>query len=110
MSDQVSIRMNIDIPTLRYLENIQLRNEEVEHQIKVGVERALAEVCDGDNFANMVKDKVKDQILNLVSKSILGYEFQKQLQQSIQEKIGAKIESYTEVISEKLTTQLNNLK
>lgn len=106
MERSVEIRLELGINAQKFVQQVQLHHGMIEEQIAKGIELALNDICEGDNFIQSVRDATKNELANVVNKSVFSWETQGKIQKLISEKIGKKVEEYADSIAEKVTQSL----
>ena len=106
MKTEIGLRIELDVPAQRLLSAYKFYNEEVEKQIKDGVELAIKELSENESIARMVADEIKKKMNNSIVGYVLSYEVQNAIQKSIGETISNKIQEYADEVAEKIYKQL----
>lgn len=107
MGPLVNIRLDLGIDAQRFVQQVQLNNGNIEEQIAKGIELALNDLCEGDNFIESVRAATKTELANIVNKAVLSWDTQNKIQKLVAEKIGNKIEEYADTIATKVTSALD---
>jgi hypothetical protein len=108
MDNQTTIRVDLGIDARKFIQQVQLNNETIEDQVKQGLELAIKDISEGDNFIQAVRENTKKELLDIVSTKVLSWEVRGKLSKSIEEKIGKKIDEYADKIAESVTKNLEN--
>jgi hypothetical protein len=103
-----NIRLELGIDAQKFIQQVQLHYGSIEEQISKGIELALNDLCEGDNFIESVRNATKHELSAIVNKAVLSWETRNKIEKLIANKIEKKIEQYAEQIAEKVTSSLNN--
>ena len=106
MEPLATIRLELGINAQKFIQQVQLHHGTIEEQIGKGIELALNDLCEGDNFIESVRQATKEELAKIVNKSVFAYETQRVIEKLVAEKIGKKIEQYADTIAEKVTSSL----
>jgi hypothetical protein len=106
MENHTKISLELGINAQRFVQQVMINNATIEESISKGIELALNDISEGDNFVEAIRESTKSELLNIVNRSVMSWEIQSSIQKLIQKKIGEKIESYAEQIAEKITSSL----
>lgn len=106
MDNLATIRLELGINAQRFIQQVQLHHGVVEDQIAKGIELALNDVCEGDNFIQSVRESTKLELTKIVNQAVFSYETQRKIENILAEKINEKIGKYADDIAEKLTSSL----
>ncbi len=106
MNELVNIRLELGINTQKMIQQVQLHHGNVESQIAKGVELALNDLCDGDNFIQQVREATKLELANVVHRAVISWDVQHSIKKAVAEKIGKKIEEYADRVAEQVTANL----
>lgn len=100
------IKLELGINAQRFIQQVQLHHGTIEEQIGKGIELALNDLCQGDNFIEIVRESTKVELSNIVNKAVLSWETRNRIEKIITEKISKKVEEYADEIAEKVTASL----
>lgn len=103
-----TIRLELGINAQKFIQQVQLHHGTIEEQIAKGIELALNDLCEGDNFVQSVRETIKLELSKIVNRSVLAYDTQRQIERLVAEKISKKIEAYADTIAEKITASLGS--
>lgn len=103
----VQIRLELGISAQKMVQHVQMHNENIEQQISKGIELAIRDLTEGDNFVNQVRESTKVELKRIVHQAIVKYDTQRAIEKAVSEKIAKKIEEYADSVAEQVT---NNLK
>jgi hypothetical protein len=108
MEPLVNIRLDLGIDARKFVQQVQLQNGIIEKQVEKGIELALNDICESDNFIQAVRENAKIELSNIVHKIAFSWDMKRNIEKLISEKVGKKIEEYADKITEKITTSLND--
>lgn len=108
MENTTTIKLDLGINAQKFIQQIQIHNYDIEKQIEEGINLALKDICEGDNFVQAIRENTKKELSNIVNKAVFGWEVQNQIQKLVAEKIGKKVEEYADKIAEKVTSSLES--
>ena len=106
MEQLATIRLELGINAQKFIQQVQLHHGIIEEQIAKGIELALNDLCNGDDFVQSVREATKLELSKIVNKSVFSYETQRQIEKLVAEKISKKVEAYANTIAEKVTASL----
>lgn len=106
MSNLATIRLELGIDAQRFVQQVQLHHGTIEEQIAKGIEFALNDLCEGDNFIQSVREATKLELFKVVNKAVFSYNTQIAIEKAVSEKISKKIEEYANKVAEQVTTNL----
>jgi polyribonucleotide nucleotidyltransferase len=101
-----TIRLELGINAQKFIQQVQINNEVIEEQIAKGIELALQDICEGDNFIQHVRQQTKKELTEIVNKSVFSYELRNKITKLVEEKISKKVEEYADRIAENVTASL----
>lgn len=107
MNNLAEIRLELGINAQKFIQQVQLNHGTIEDQIGKGIELALNDLCQGDNFVEQIREATKLELSKIVQKAVFSWETQSKIEKMIAEKISNKIEKYADTIAEKLTSSLS---
>ena len=107
MKDQTSIRLELGINAQRFIQQVQLNNKVIEDQIQKGIELALNDIVENDNFIEMIRESTKKELRDIVNKSVMSWEVRDKISKMVEAKIGEKIDQFADKIAEKVTASLS---
>lgn len=108
MENTTHIKLELGISAQKLVSMIQVNNESIEDQIAKGIELAIKDLTDGDNFVQQIRDVTKKEVASLVNQAVMSWEVKNKISKVIAEKMEAKIEEYADSIASKMTEHLNN--
>lgn len=106
MNRDVSIRMELDFSAMKVMNHIVAHNEEVEKQVKAGIDLAVKDLCEGDLLVEMVRERAKLEMTKMVSESLFSYEFKNRMESLIQIKMTTEIEKLGNQLAEELFSKI----
>jgi len=106
MNELVNIRLELGINAQKMIQQVQLHNGNVETQIAKGIELALNDLCEGDNFVQQVREATKVELAKVVHQAIVKWDTQRAIEKAVSEKIAKKIEEYADRVAEQVTANL----
>jgi polyribonucleotide nucleotidyltransferase len=104
--EMTTIRLELGINAQKFIQQVQINNEVIEEQIAKGIELALQDICEGDNFIQHVRQQTKKELTEIVNKSVFSYELRNKITKLVEEKISKKVEEYADRIAENVTASL----
>lgn len=102
-----TIRLELGINAQKFIQQVQLNNELIETQIQKGIELALDDIAQSDNFIEIIRENTKTELQMIVNKAVMSWEVRSKIEKMVAEKIGKKIEEFAEKIAEKVTSSLD---
>lgn len=106
MNNLAEIRLELGINAQKFIQQVQLNHGTIEEQIGKGIELALNDLCQGDNFVEQVREATKIELSKIVQKAVFSWETQSKIEKLVAEKISKKVEKYADEIAEKVTANL----
>lgn len=106
MENTTSIRVELGIDARKFMQQVMIHNNQLEHQIKKGLELAIEDLSKDDNLIQFVRESAKKEIQNLAHKAIMSWEVRDNIQKSLREKVDEKIKDYTDKIAEQIAEAL----
>jgi hypothetical protein len=104
--ESTHIRIELGINAQKMIQQVQLHNENVESQIAKGIELAINDLCEGDNFVQHVREATKVELTKIVHQAIVKWDTQRAIEKAVSEKIAKKIEEYADRVAEQVTKNL----
>lgn len=108
MEQLATIRLELGINAQKFIQQVQLHHGTIEEQIGKGIELALNDLCEGDNFVQSVREATKLELSKIVNKAAFSWETQNKIEKLVAEKISKKVEEYADKIAEKVTSSLGS--
>lgn len=106
MERMTQIRLELDINAQKMLQQVQVNNEHLEDSIKAGIERALKEIFEDDNFEDTIAQLVKDEIQMTVKRACGEWVLRHKIQDAISKSIEGKIDEVANGWAEKIVKNL----
>jgi len=106
MENLATIRLELGINAQKFIQQVQLNHGTIEEQIGKGIELALNDLCEGDNFVQQVRESTKLELSKIVHQAVFSYDTQRAIEKAVADKIGQKINEYADTIAEKVTANL----
>lgn len=110
MNELATIRLELGINAQNFIQQVQLTHGTIEEQIGKGIELALNDLCEGDNFVESVREATKLELSKIVNKAVFSWETQNKIEKLIAEKIGKKLEEFADKMAEKVTESITQYK
>ena len=107
MENQTSIRLELGINAQKFIQQVQLNNKVIEDQIQKGIELALNDIIENDNFIEIIRESTKKELRDIVNKSVMSWEVRDKISKMVEAKIGEKIDQFADKIAEKVTASLS---
>ena len=101
---RISLELNIN--AAKMMQQVQIYNEHLESSIKAGIERALKEIFEGDNFEDIIAELVKDEIQMTVKRACGDWALRHKIQEAISKSIEGKIDEVANGWAEKIVKNL----
>ena len=102
-----TIRLELGINAQKFIQQVRLNNELIETQIQKGIELALDDIAESDNFIETIRFNTKKELEEIVNRAVMSWEIRSKIEKMIAVKIGEKIEEFAEKIAEKVTSSLD---
>lgn len=83
MNIQPSLRLELQIPAQRMLSQYIINNENIEKQVKKGIESALDNLCRDDNLASLINQEV----YRTLRESFSRWEISRTIRDTLEEKL-----------------------
>ena len=106
MENLATIRLDLGINAQKFIQQVQLNHGAIEEQIAKGIELALNDLCEGDNFIQQVREATKIELSKIVHQAVFSYDTQRAIEKAVSEKIGKKISDYADKVAEQVTKSL----
>lgn len=101
-----TIKVELGVAAQKFIQQIQLHNGTIEDQIAKGIELALQDITEGDNFIQAIRESTKSELAMIVNKAVMSWEVRSKISKLVEEKIGKKVEEYADKIAERVTETL----
>lgn len=106
MSNLTTIKLELGISAQKFIQQVQLTHGTIEEQIAKGIELALNDLCEGDNFVQSVRNATKLELESIVNKAALSWETKSKIEKLVAEKISKRIDVFADKIAEEITKPL----
>jgi hypothetical protein len=106
MKPMTQIRLELDINAQKMLQQVQIHNMRLEDSIKAGIERALNEIFEDDNFEETIAELVKDEIQMTVKRACGDWTLRHKIHDTISKSIEGKIDEVANGWAEKIVKNL----
>lgn len=106
MENIASIKLELGIDARKFIQQVQLQNEVIEKQITKGIELALNDITDSDNFVEAIRKNTRKELEMIVNKTVMSWEVKNKISKMVEDRVGKKIEEYADKIAEKITQNL----
>lgn len=106
MDNTTSLRIELNISAQKISQMVMINNEGIEQQISKGIEMAINDLMDGDNFIEKVREATKQELALIVNKSVMSWEVKNSISKMISEKVNEKIEAYADQLASVITSNL----
>lgn len=107
MERLTQIRLELDINAQKILQQVQINNKHLESSIKAGIERALNELFEGDNFEETIAELVKNEIQMTIKRVCGDWALRHKLKDAISKSIEGKIDEVANEWAEKVVKHLS---
>jgi hypothetical protein len=106
MDNYSHIRLELGIDAQKFVQQVQINNQRIEKQIAKGIELAIKDITEGDNFVQTIRHNTKKEIEIIVNKAVMSWEVKSKITELIKEKVEAKVKAYADKIAENITSSL----
>lgn len=106
MEGMTTLRVDLGIHAKNIASQIMVENNRIEEQIAKGIQLALDELTEEDNFVELIKEGTKKTINDIVKSATSSWEFKKKIEKAISEKMSDKISEYAEGVANKVVSEL----
>ena len=97
MTDSPRIKLELEIPKTTLISQYMQHSATVDSDIKRGVEAAFDEITKDDNLADLVRDHVKEAIVDSIKESCKPWHLKSILAEGINSRVQAKLEEVADV-------------
>ena len=104
--DYSQVRVELGINAQKFIQQVQINNQTIEEQIAKGIELAINDIAEGDNFVEAIRHNTKKELENIVNQSVMSWEIKNKITKLVAEKIEARVEAYADQIAENVTSSL----
>ena len=106
MQNTTSIRVELGISAQQLIQQVMIDNKHVEAQITEGLELALDDVLNKENFVEHIRQSARKEIEQTIKEAIGGWNVRQQIKKMIEIKLGEKLDAFAEKIADQLTEKL----
>ncbi len=106
MEHPVTIRLDLGVSGQKFIQQVQLHNKTIEEQVELGINAALQEISNTEDFMLVVKNETVKQLNEIISKQVFSWELKNRITKLIEERIEAKVREYADKIAEQVTKGL----
>ena len=107
MEPLATIRLELGINAQRLISQFQTNNKQLEEVVTKGVERALKEVLEDDNFENIVVATVKEEIMQTVKNAASDWNVRHKIHEAISKAVEKKIDNAAAAWADKALKNLD---
>ena len=97
-----SIKIELGIEAQKIIQQIQINNKLIEEQIQKGIELALNDIIENNNFVEQIRETTKIELGNIVNRAIMSWEVRNSIHKAVETKLADKIDSYAEKLVDKI--------
>ena len=106
MQNTTSIRVELGISAQQLIQQVMINNKHVEAQITEGLELALDDVLNKENFVEHIRQAAKKEIEKTIQDSLGQWNVRQQIKKMIETKLAEKLEEFAEKVANQLTENL----
>lgn len=106
MEPLATIRLELGINAQRIISQFQTNNQLLEDVISKGIERALKEVLEENNFEDIVVQTTKEEILNTVKNAVADWSVRHKIQTAVSKAVEKKIDAVADLWAEQALKNL----
>ena len=106
MENISTIRLELGINAQKFIQQVQIHNETIETQIAKGIELALEDITNSDNFIQAIRESTKKELSEIVNNAVFSWNVRNKISKLVEERIGKKVEEYADKIAEQVTKSL----
>ena len=103
LENTVKINMELTVPGQRLVQQLQLHNQEIEDIVEEGVNRGINEFFADKNIVDYIKEEVKSQITNVMSREILSYQMKCKITDLIHMSVQKAIDKHSDEFADKVS-------
>lgn len=105
-NENIGIRLGLELPSFKIGAMLSSHNQEIEEQVKIGIDNAIKKLEDNKYLSKMVEDRIIETIINAVTKSVSDYEVVKTMQATISKQIYSSVEEFASKMVESVSISL----
>jgi len=106
MENRTHIKLELGIDASKFIQMVQINNETIEKQLSTGIQLAINDLTENDNFVQTIREATKNELALIVNKAVMSYELKTKISKLIEQKIGEKVEQYADKIATQITSSL----
>jgi len=106
MENTTSIRVELGISAHKLIQQVMVNNKHIEAQITQGLELALDDVLNKDNFVEHIRQAAKREIEKTIQEGLASWEVRQRIKKMIETKLGEKLDAFAEKVANQLTENL----
>jgi hypothetical protein len=103
----LSMQLSLNIDTQRFIQQVQIHNEELEAEVQKGLDNAFKMLSEDGTIEKMIQDAVRKNIMDSFSRWIFQSDIRSKLEKQITEKLNKKIDAYTDSLVNEIAAKLN---
>jgi hypothetical protein len=108
MNKGIDIRLELGIDAQRFMQQVIVHNDKIESLISEGINKAMEDVVDSTQFVEMVREKTKEGIFDVINRAVLSWDVKVKIQKAVEEKLGKKIDEYADQLADQIISNLPN--
>jgi hypothetical protein len=105
-----SVRIELGINAQRLISQFQINNKQLEESVQKGINLALDEMINDENFIRTIADHTKKEMMGIITSGIWQLGFREKMKASFESHVGKKIDEFNYQLSEKLSEALDKIK
>jgi hypothetical protein len=106
MENMTTLRVDLGIDAQQIAQQVMINNRNIEQQITIGIQKAIDEMTDEDNFIEYIKQGTKDAIKRSINSATNSWEFKSKIESAINERLEEKIKAYADSVADKVLKDL----
>lgn len=106
MDNLATIKMELGLNVQRILSNFKTNNLQLENVITKGIERAISEMLEKDNFEDYIVDAVKEEVEKSIKQIAGNWILRHKIQEEMRKALDAKIDKLADDWSNKIIKNL----
>jgi hypothetical protein len=105
--ENITFRMDLEIPGQRLLSQYMSTNRELEEAISKGMEIAIIELTKDNNFETMIANETKNAVIEIVKRTFHSWEMERKLKDAVMSAVDKKTSELAEIWANQITKNLN---
>ena len=101
------MQLDLKIDAQKFVQQVQVYNEEVEQQVQAGLDAAMKELSDDGTIEKMIQDAVKKNIMDSFSRWVFQSDIRSKIEKQLTSKMNDRIETFTTTLINELAEKLN---